>query len=40
MAVVTALRARIQCLEGRLRDQRAVLPFGIRAIDERRRKAA
>src|SRR5215471_20720205 len=34
IAVVEALRGRIQCLEGRARH-RAVLPFGIKAIDER-----
>src|SRR5215813_2141244 len=34
-AVVAALRERIQCLEGGARHRRAVLPFGITAIDER-----
>src|SRR5713101_7222919 len=34
-AIVDALRERIRCLEGRARHQRAVLPFGIKAIDER-----
>jgi hypothetical protein len=34
-AAVEALRERIQCLEGRARYRRAVLPFGIKAIDER-----
>jgi protein ImuA len=35
IAVVAALRERIQCLEGRARHRRAVLPFGIKVIDER-----
>src|SRR5229473_648433 len=35
IAVVAALRERIQCLEGRARHRRAVLPFGIKAIDGR-----
>src|SRR6266849_3771853 len=35
IAAVDALRERIRCLEGRARHQRAVLPFGIKAIDER-----
>jgi protein ImuA len=35
IAVVEALRERIRCLEGRARHQRAVLPFGVKAIDER-----
>jgi hypothetical protein len=35
IAVVAALRERIRCLEVGARDRRAVLPFGIRAIDER-----
>ena len=34
-AIVAALRERIRCLEGRARHRRAVLPFGIKAIDER-----
>jgi protein ImuA len=34
-AVVEALRERIRCLEGGARHRRAVLPFGIKAIDER-----
>src|SRR5215813_6206765 len=34
-AVVAALRERIQCLEGGARHRRAVLPFGITAIDAR-----
>src|SRR5712672_2860136 len=34
-AVVEALRERIRCLEGRARHRRAVLPFGVKAIDER-----
>src|SRR6266436_3401689 len=34
-AIVAALRERIRCLEGRATHQRAVLPFGIKAIDER-----
>src|SRR5712672_2447653 len=34
-AVVEALRERIRCLEGRARHERAVLPFGVNAIDER-----
>jgi protein ImuA len=35
IAVVEALRERIRCLEGRPAHRRAVLPFGIKAIDER-----
>ena len=35
IATVEALRERIQCLEGGARHQPAVLPFGIKAIDER-----
>src|SRR5262249_60346210 len=35
IAVVEALRERIRCLEGGARHRRAVLPFGIKAIDER-----
>jgi protein ImuA len=35
IAVVAALRERIRCLEGGARHQRAVLPFGVKAIDER-----
>src|SRR5467141_1747851 len=35
IAVVEALRERIRCLEGRARHRRAVLPFGIKTIDER-----
>src|SRR6266481_6746806 len=35
IAVVAALRERIRCLEGRARHGRAVLPFGIKAIDGR-----
>jgi protein ImuA len=34
-ATVEALRERIRCLEGGARHERAVLPFGIKAIDER-----
>jgi protein ImuA len=34
IAGLEALRERIQCLEGRARHRRAVLPFGIKAIDE------
>src|SRR5260370_26892867 len=34
-AVVAALRERIRCLEGGARHQRAVLPFGVKAIEER-----
>jgi protein ImuA len=34
IAVVEALRERIRCLEGRPAHRRAVLPFGIKAIDE------
>src|SRR5712664_826646 len=34
-AIVAALRERIRCLEGRARHRRAVLPFGIKAIDGR-----
>ena len=34
-AAVEALRERIRCLEGRARHRRAILPFGIKAIDER-----
>jgi hypothetical protein len=33
IAVVAALRERIRCLEGRTRHGRAILPFGIKAID-------
>src|SRR5215468_1873060 len=35
IAVVAALRERIRCLEGRARHGRAVLPFGVKAIDGR-----
>jgi protein ImuA len=35
IATVEALRERIQRLEGGARHRRAVLPFGIKAIDER-----
>src|SRR5258706_1647799 len=35
IATVAALRERIRCLEGGARHRRAVLPFGIKAIDER-----
>ena len=35
IAIVAALRERIRCLEGGARHRRAVLPFGIKAIDER-----
>src|SRR5258706_2955835 len=35
IATVAALRERIRCLEGRARHGRAVLPFGIKAIDGR-----
>jgi protein ImuA len=35
IAVVAALRERIRCLDGGARYRRAVLPFGIKAIDER-----
>jgi protein ImuA len=35
IAVIAALRERIRCLEGRARHRRAILPFGIKAIDER-----
>ena len=35
IAVVQALRERIRCLEGRARHGRAVLPFGVKIIDER-----
>jgi protein ImuA len=35
IANVQALRERIRCLEGGARHRRAVLPFGIKAIDER-----
>jgi protein ImuA len=35
IATVVALRERIRCLEGGARHRRAVLPFGIKAIDER-----
>src|SRR5215831_8592870 len=35
IAVVESLRERIRCLEGGARHRRAVLPFGIKAIDER-----
>jgi hypothetical protein len=35
IATVAALRERIQCLEGGATHRRAVLPFGIKAIDER-----
>ena len=35
IAVVAALRERIRCLEGGARHRRAVLPFGIKAIDGR-----
>src|SRR5215470_15621586 len=35
IAIVEALRERIRCLEGGARHRRAVLPFGIKAIDER-----
>src|SRR5258707_4810718 len=36
IAGLEALRERIQSLEGRARDRRAVLPFGIKAMDDRR----
>jgi protein ImuA len=35
IAQIEALRDRIRCLEGGARHKRAVLPFGIKAIDER-----
>jgi protein ImuA len=35
LATINALRDRIQRLEGGARHERAVLPFGIKAIDER-----
>src|SRR5260370_33496353 len=35
IAVVEALRERIRCLEGRARHRRTVLPFGVKASDER-----
>jgi protein ImuA len=35
IAQIEALRERIRCLEGGARHERAVLPFGIKAIDER-----
>ena len=35
IATIDALRDRIQRLEGGARHRRAVLPFGIKAIDER-----
>jgi protein ImuA len=35
IATIEALRERIRCLEGGARHGRTVLPFGIRAIDER-----
>ncbi len=35
IATIDALRERIRCLEGGARHKRAVLPFGIKAIDER-----
>src|SRR5215468_1879727 len=35
IAVVESLRERIRCLEGGARHRRAVLPFGIKAIDKR-----
>src|SRR5260370_18316554 len=35
IAVIEALRERIRCLEGRARHRRTVLPFGVKAIDER-----
>jgi protein ImuA len=35
IATVEALRERIRCLEGGARHERAVLPFGVKAIDER-----
>src|SRR5579871_2411251 len=35
ITVIEALRERIQSLEGRPKDERAVLPFGIKAIDAR-----
>src|SRR5215813_1079451 len=35
IAVIAALRERIRCLEGRARHGRAVLPFGVKAIDGR-----
>jgi protein ImuA len=35
LAAIDALRERIRCLEGGARHRRAVLPFGIKAIDER-----
>jgi protein ImuA len=34
IATIDALRERIRCLEGGARHRRAVLPFGIKAIDE------
>ena len=34
VATIDALRERIRCLEGGAWRQRAVLPFGIKAIDE------
>jgi hypothetical protein len=36
IAVVEALRKRIRCLEGGARYRKALLPFGIKAIDELR----
>jgi hypothetical protein len=35
IATVDALRERIRCLEGGTTHERAVLPFGVKAIDER-----
>jgi protein ImuA len=35
IATVEALREHIRCLEGGARHERAVLPFGVNAIDER-----
>ena len=35
IAVIAALRERIRCLEGGARHRRAVLPFGVKAIDGR-----
>jgi hypothetical protein len=35
IATIEALRERIRCLEGGARHGRAILPFGVKAIDER-----
>ena len=35
IATLEALREHIRCLEGGARHERAVLPFGVNAIDER-----